>query len=1064
MKGIKNIALALGLMLSSLSFGQSVNCGDMAPICTDDGLNFSAQSGVAAASVTDPTNNYGCLSTTPNPTWYYLEISQDGDLVMSLSAANDIDFIIYGPYADLATAAAGCGTMGQGGGAPIVDCSYSGTNNETPEIGAGSSGGATTATTGEVYVLLVTNYANSVQDITLSATGGTAETDCSIVEECVSNPGTFVRKKNGVITALPLYLCEGDSFTIESNDDYILPNDTIPAPVGDGIYTAQLMWLVYTGVPDGGNDPINDPNYSGSPANVGYNGLVNIIPNEDLAGTNVASNALLQSLGGDCGTYYFVPVAGDDGVGVGADDNGGITWDKNDNGCFLFGDAISVTFACPIETAPTINCNSTAAADNSMNIAISEGSGSYDIVNQGFGSLSGTTIANGGTLTISNLSDDQAWSVDIEDAQGCTSSVNGTFSAPTFTGTDMTPAATCPDLAPGNAEATIGTTGLAPYTVEMNGTDVGGAPYNLDATAGTIVTMLVIDDNGCVDEENVTIGSQGHFINGSVDAITDVSCFGINDGEATLTFLPQDAAGDPDGNLVSVIWTAPAGSGATDINGGTNSPQTQTGLTAGTWFVTATDDQDCDVTLEVIIGSPQELSVSIFESSDITCFDGNDGDITLESNGGFGNTTFSWNADNPVAPASADATTANQLTAGEYEMYVTDENGCMDSVTIELIQPDEITAWFTIKDVLCYSESTGSIIVDSVTNNAGNVSYLWNLITHPNPPVTSNIANGLPAGTYEFKVVDENFCENQYEVTIGQNDSIYWDELGFDSSICRNQIPFDNGKGQVFAAAARWAPGTGGSNFTYLWTENSTGNTTTNTTWGNRNPGSYTIIATDDHGCSLTETIYLDSLSPASNFTINFEQNVPQCVGPNHTEVVGFVNNSTNYAFSEDPNADTTFVWSFSVENGDTTTQISHNALDNITYPYTNEGLYTVCLTVVENLNGCIDSTCQTIQIYDCPILVVPNVFTPGANGGAGDGINDEFFFPNTAIVEFECTVYDRWGKEVFMYTDISQVWNGDNQNNGKPCTDGVYFFVYEATSSNGTDFEGQGNVHLIRE
>jgi gliding motility-associated-like protein len=940
-----------------------------------------------------------------------------------------------------------------------VDCSYSGTNNETPEIGAGSSGGATTATSGEVYVLLVTNYANNVQDITLSATGGDAETDCSIVEACVSNPGTFVRKKNGIITALPLYLCEGDSFTIESNDDYILPNDTVAgplvAPFGDGIFTSQLMWLVYTGAPTG-DDPTADPNYSAN--DIGYTGLANIIPAEDLAGTNVTSNALLQSLGGDCGTYYFVPVAGDDGVGVGADDNGGLHWDKDGNGCYLLGGAIPVTFACPIETAATFNCNGTTAAGNSMNIAITEGSGGYDIVNQGFGVLSGTSVANGGTLTISNLSDGQAWNVDIEDAQGCTSSVNGTFSAPTFTSTDMTAALTCPGVALGNAEATIGTTGLAGYTVEMNGTDVTGrAPnYNLDDTAGTIVTMLVIDANGCVDEENVTVGSQGHFINGAIDASSDVSCFGINDGGATVSFLPQNAAGEADGNLTGVEWLHP--DGVTIIAGGTNSPQSQSDLTAGIWYVTATDDQNCDVTLAVEIGSPNQLSVSIFESSDITCFDGNDGDITLESNGGFGNVTFSWNSTNPVGPASADATTANQLTAGEYEMYVTDENGCMDSVTIELIQPDEITAWYTIKDVLCYSESTGSIIVDSVTNNAGNVSYLWNLITHPNPAVTSNIAGGLPAGTYEFKVVDENFCENQYELTIGQNDSIYWDELGFDSSICRNQIPFDNGKGQVFAAAARWAPGTGGPNFTYLWTEDATGSTTTNTTWGNRNPGFYTIIATDDHGCSLTETIYLDSLAPEAKFTIQFDQNEPQCVGPNHTEVVGFVNNSVNYAFSEDPNADTTFVWGFSVEGGDTTTQISHNALDNITYPYTNEGLYTVCLTVVENLNGCVDSTCQTIQIYDCPELIVPNVFTPG-----GDGVNDEFFFPNVAIVEFECTVFDRWGKEIFKYTDISQKWNGDNQKNDKPCSDGVYFYVYKAKSSNGTEFEGQGNVHLIR-
>jgi hypothetical protein len=98
----------------------------MGPICTDAGLSFTAQTGVAAASVTDPSNAYGCLSSSPNPTWYYLEISTSGDLVMSLSAASDIDFIIYGPYTDLATAQGDCGSMSK---ADIVASSNTGTNN-----------------------------------------------------------------------------------------------------------------------------------------------------------------------------------------------------------------------------------------------------------------------------------------------------------------------------------------------------------------------------------------------------------------------------------------------------------------------------------------------------------------------------------------------------------------------------------------------------------------------------------------------------------------------------------------------------------------------------------------------------------------------------------------------------------------------------------------------------------------------------------------------------------------------------------------------------------------------
>ena len=305
MKLIKKIALACTVLISSLSYGQSVNCADMGPICTDAGLDFTAQTGVDAASVTDPNNSYGCLTQTPNPTWYFLEISANGDLIMSLTAPTDIDFIIYGPYIDLVAAQSDCGTMTT---ADIVDCSYSGTNTEAPEIGPNSTGGATTATIGEVYVMLITNYANNVQDINLTQTSGAGATDCNIVtpDPCVSNPGTFVRTKNGVITALPLYLCEGDVFSIDSNDDFILPNDTIDAPVGDGIYTAELMWLVYTGTPDGLNDPDNDPNYTGSLTYAGAYTGPSIIGEEDLSGINSATDPFFQILGGTCGTCTSV--------------------------------------------------------------------------------------------------------------------------------------------------------------------------------------------------------------------------------------------------------------------------------------------------------------------------------------------------------------------------------------------------------------------------------------------------------------------------------------------------------------------------------------------------------------------------------------------------------------------------------------------------------------------------------------------------------------------------------------------------------------------------------------
>ena len=85
-----------------------------------------------------------------------------------LNAASDIDFIIWGPFNSLAEAEANCGSYNN-----IVDCSYSITNNETPEIIG--------AVVGRVYVMLVTNYANVVQNITLTQSGGSGNTDCTIV-------------------------------------------------------------------------------------------------------------------------------------------------------------------------------------------------------------------------------------------------------------------------------------------------------------------------------------------------------------------------------------------------------------------------------------------------------------------------------------------------------------------------------------------------------------------------------------------------------------------------------------------------------------------------------------------------------------------------------------------------------------------------------------------------------------------------------------------------------------------------------------------------------------------
>lgn len=170
---VANLLLSIGVSAQTAPGG--TDCSTLSPICTQNGLNFTANSGGVDADIVDPGNNYDCLITQPNPSWYYLEISQAGAINMSLSAGSDIDFIIYGPYANLAAAQSDCGGYGVSPN-NVVDCSFDITNNETPSI--------PNAQVGEVYVMLITNYANVVQNITLTQTSGTGATDCTIVNPC----------------------------------------------------------------------------------------------------------------------------------------------------------------------------------------------------------------------------------------------------------------------------------------------------------------------------------------------------------------------------------------------------------------------------------------------------------------------------------------------------------------------------------------------------------------------------------------------------------------------------------------------------------------------------------------------------------------------------------------------------------------------------------------------------------------------------------------------------------------------------------------------------------------
>ena len=145
-------------------------CATADPFCTDNGM-YQFPAGVGAGSG-ESGPNYNCLTTTPNPAWYYMKMANPGgmSIYMYSTPSKDIDFCCWGPFSDPTSPCPDGLTGGK-----VVSCSYSTSYAETCVIPA-------SAQSGEYYILVITNYSNEPCNISFSKTAGTGTTDCSILE------------------------------------------------------------------------------------------------------------------------------------------------------------------------------------------------------------------------------------------------------------------------------------------------------------------------------------------------------------------------------------------------------------------------------------------------------------------------------------------------------------------------------------------------------------------------------------------------------------------------------------------------------------------------------------------------------------------------------------------------------------------------------------------------------------------------------------------------------------------------------------------------------------------
>lgn len=270
-----------------------------------------------------------------------------------------------------------------------------------------------------------------------------------------------------------------------------------------------------------------------------------------------------------------------------------------------------------------------------------------------------------------------------------------------------------------------GLNGQEPYEYVWSDGSIG--PGVTDLVSG-IYFCTISDVGGCqivsdpifVDFEDILVYS--------VLALEQPSCAGDDDGMIQLRI----EGGVPP---YQVVWS----------NGMLGS--TAQGLADGNYQATITDMSSCSVVIDSIpIRGPQILTTGIFSLENNDCKGNSDGFVRLGILGGTPPFDIAWsNGESGIIVSG--------LSTGNYEVTVTDDNGCRDLIQdITISEPDSlILSVNNIEHITC-PEGDDSLVDINITGGTPPYSYFWS-----NGENTQDLV-GVPSGLYALTVTDIRSC------------------------------------------------------------------------------------------------------------------------------------------------------------------------------------------------------------------------------------------------------------------------------------------------------------------
>ncbi len=506
-----------------------------------------------------------------------------------------------------------------------------------------------------------------------------------------------------------------------------------------------------------------------------------------------------------------------------------------------------------------------------------EADGAATVTASGGGSMPYTFLWNtGDTLSSLDSLPVGLYTVTVTSDEGCTATASSVISSPdslflTINGVDEI----CVNTTNGELTA-LPNNGNAPFKFLWS---TGDSTQTIsDLPAGTYQVMATSNE-GCVGTASATITPTAPPLAVSIDG-TAVVCWNETNGELT-------AASTTGNNPFSYLWS----------NGATM--QTVSGLAAGNYAVTVTDDEGCTgtATTEIEENPPISSNASILP---VRCFGLSNGAISLSIGGGTSPLSILWEN-------GSNSTIRNNLAAGNYSYSVTDAIGCTISNTVTVSQPDPLTINFNSSAGSCDSNGFSIAIV---TGGNAPYNYLWST------GATTTFIDNLDPGNYSLTVTDDKNCTKSATVTILPYPDIQL------SVISSNTTCNGTSNGAATANATGGTPP-----YSYLWSNGETSSSINDLTFG-----TYSVTVTDATDCTATGSA---AVILGSGLGVSIDDPGYVCPGETAFATAIAVGGNTNYSYN----------WSDG-QTGQTALNLS-------------SGTYSVTVT---DQNGCSGEASTTLQ------------------------------------------------------------------------------------------------------